>query len=162
MPDFVVNTGPVIALTAAAGSLEFLSHLYSEILMPREVFDELAIYGPKCDELQALESCSVVRVLPSAIEIPLFLRRQLDPGEASVIQNALEHQVPTVAIDEKVGRRIARLHDLKVTGSLGILVRAVRQELLPDLAVCFKEMEHKGIWISESLKRQALHAVSRN
>ena len=38
MPDLVMNTGPVIALTAAVGSLDFLAQLYREILIPREVY----------------------------------------------------------------------------------------------------------------------------
>ena len=41
MPDLVFNTGPIIALTAAVRSLEFLKELYSEILIPFEVIQEL-------------------------------------------------------------------------------------------------------------------------
>lgn len=37
MPELVINTGPIISLTAAVGSLEFLEELYTEILVPRGV-----------------------------------------------------------------------------------------------------------------------------
>ena len=67
--------------------------------------------------------------------------------------------ISTVVIDEKLGRRIARLHDLKVTGSIGILVKAIRLKILPSLDVCFDRMEQKGIWISQNLKDQALKAI---
>lgn len=36
-----MNTGPVIALTAAVESLQFLTKLYEEILIPSEVIGEL-------------------------------------------------------------------------------------------------------------------------
>jgi predicted nucleic acid-binding protein len=86
----------------------------------------------------------------------------LDSGEASVIQNALSHQVATVVIDEKLGRRMARLHELRVTGSVGILVKASKAGLVPDLNECFSRMHEKGVWISETLQEQALHAVRSN
>jgi len=52
------------------------------------------------------------------------LRNSLDLGEAAVIQLALQHGIPLVAIDETVGRRFARLSGLTVTGAIGILLRA--------------------------------------
>ena len=45
-------------------------------------------------------------------------------GEAAVIQLALEENIQTVCIDEAVGRRIARLNNLSLTGLIGILLRA--------------------------------------
>lgn len=162
MPDLVFNTGPVIALTAAVGTLNFLQELYGEILIPFEVVRELEAGGANCPELIAIRDCSVIRVLPEPVDLPLLLRSQLDTGEASVIQNALNHQVATVVIDEKLGRRMARLHELRVTGSIGILVKASKARLVPDLNDCFNRMREKGVRISETLQEQALHAVRSN
>lgn len=159
MPEFVINTGPIIALTAAVESLQFLNELYEEILIPLEVTRELEAGGANCPELAAIHDCSAIRVISEPADIPLLLRSQLDVGEASVIQAALTHQVATVAIDEKLGRRMARLHELRVTGSIGILVKASKARLIPDLNDCFSRMHEKGVWISETLKEQALHAV---
>jgi len=75
---------------------------------------------------------------------------------------AITHQVVTVAIDEKLSRRMARFHELRVTGSVGILVRAAKARLIPNLNECFSRMHETGVWISESLKEQALHAVISN
>lgn len=162
MPDLVINTGPVIALTAAVESLQFLNELYEEILIPVEVIRELEAGGANCPELAAISACSAIRALAEAVVLPVLLRSQLDVGEASVIQNALIQQVGTVAIDEKLGRRMARLHELRVTGSVGILVKASKARLIPDLRDCFSRMHEKGVWISETLQEQALHAVRSN
>jgi len=56
-----------------------------------------------------------------ALTVAPFLRNVLDLGEASVIQFALDENIDTVCIDEALGRRIARLNGLKLTGSTGIL-----------------------------------------
>jgi len=93
------------------------------------------------------------------VDLPVLLRSQLDAGEASVIQNALIHNVSTVVIDEKLGRRMARLHELRVTGSIGILVKAARAGLVPQLDVCFQRMRSKGVWVSEALAKEAILAV---
>ena len=83
----------------------------------------------------------------------------LDPGEASVIQSAIDLSITTVAIDEKQGRRLARLHQLQVTGSIGILVKAVRAGFIPDLRACFDRMHLHGIWISQDLQLEALRSL---
>jgi predicted nucleic acid-binding protein len=50
-----------------------------------------------------------------------------DLGEASVIQLAVNENIRTVCIDEAVGRRIARLNGLCLTGSIGVLLQAKRK-----------------------------------
>lgn len=162
MPDLVVNTGPVIALTAACGSLDFLEKLYNELLIPFEVLSELEAGGADSPELAAINNCSVIRKLSKPTDLPLLLRSQLDLGESSVIQNAVLQAVPAVVIDEKLGRQIARLHGLRVTGSIGILVKASKSRFIPDLSDCFNRMQDKGVWIGEALKAQALKAIKSN
>jgi predicted nucleic acid-binding protein len=49
--------------------------------------------------------------------LPPYLLTTLDRGEAAVIALALAEKIPTACIDETVGRRVARLHGLAVTGS---------------------------------------------
>lgn len=48
MPDpqeIVINTGPLIALTAAWGDLAFLASIYEKIWVPFEVSEELQVGG---------------------------------------------------------------------------------------------------------------------
>lgn len=161
MREIVINTGPVIALVAATDSLNWLSELYHTVWIPHEVLDELAAGGPNAPEPQCVIAASVVlRVLPSLKSIPRHLANELDLGEAAVIQTALQQRIATVAIDEKAGRRVARLHGLQVTGSLGILIKAKQQGLLQNLAGCLAKMRSHGVWISSDLARQALNAAA--
>ena len=94
--------------------------------------------------------------MSTATDLPLLLSSQLDRGEAAVIQAAINHQVSTVVIDESLGRRMARLHQLNVTGSL---VNAAKAGLITDVKACFVRMHEKDVWISAALKDQVRKAL---
>lgn len=53
-----------------------------------------------------------------------ILRATLDPGEAEAIALALELQADLILIDERDGRSAAERAGLRVTGVLGVLLRA--------------------------------------
>jgi predicted nucleic acid-binding protein len=142
-----VNTGPLVAL-AACGSLELLSTLHTHVLVPRAVADEYGRGG----------AGSLAAPLPGAFEvcelssgIPLVLTTHLDVGEASAIALALERRLGLVVIDERRGRLIAREAGLRVTGSLGVLLRAKRESLIPDVRSRIRQMIEHGIWMADAL-----------
>lgn len=90
------------------------------------------------------------------ITLSPILKNSLDAGEASVIQFALDNKIDTVCIDEVTGRRIARLHDLNVTGSLGVLLNAKSEGLEISIRESIKNMEKKGIYLSPGLVNKAI------
>jgi predicted nucleic acid-binding protein len=88
--------------------------------------------------------------------IPPFLDNTLDQGEAAVIQLALAEKIRTVCIDESVGRRVARLNGLLLTGSVGILLRAKREGLMSSVGKPLQRMQKNGIWLSDRVVSFAL------
>ena len=126
----VINTSPLIALVAALGDLTILTSLYTEVLVPFEVCQEILIGGSSNFAIAEFTDANWLQKQPNLLNISPLLLTSLDIGEASVIQLALNENIPTVCIDESVGRRIARLSGLSVTGSIGILLRA-KQEGYP-------------------------------
>jgi predicted nucleic acid-binding protein len=157
MRDIVINTGPIIALVTATGSLEWLPSLYRQILIPFEVLQEIEAGGqgnPESCALNLINDRAIIGQEKSEISVALL--RDLDIGEASVIANAALNRIDTVAIDEKAGRRLARIHGLRVTGSLGILLKAKKQNIIPSLNDCISRMRHHGIWITEDLVTDSL------
>ena len=80
----------------------------------------------------------------------------LDRGEAAVIQLALNEGIQTVCIDEVPGRRVARLSNLSLTGSIGILIRAKREGYSFSMPEAIERMKKKGIRLSERVIRVAL------
>ncbi|MCC5808703.1 MAG: DUF3368 domain-containing protein [Opitutales bacterium] len=110
-------------------------------------------------EIELLRSLNSVKFVAEATPVPAFLAAELDPGEASVIHSAIIRMVPLVAIDEKQGRRIARLHQLKVTGSIGILLKGFRMGRIQDVPACLQRMREAGVWISGSLEARVFQEV---
>lgn len=64
--------------------------------------------------------------------------------------------VPLVCIDEAVGRRVARLCELDVTGSVGVLLKARRLGYAVSMAEALQRMRLQGIWLSDKVVRFAL------
>ena len=88
--------------------------------------------------------------------LPPYLQNALDLGEASVIQTALQQGIPRVCIDETIGRRIARLSNLDVTGSIGILLKAKSMGHPLSMPDAISRMRECGIWLGNDVIRFAL------
>lgn len=158
----VTNTTPLITLSIACGSLDVLRQLYEQVIVTSEVAAEIIAGGmhrPGVTEFMAAQSWLKPLALPRIIAP--YLLNTLDRGEASVVQAALDQHVPLVAIDEVVGRRVARLAGLSVTGSIGILLKARKLGVTESLASSFTRLRAHGIWLSAQVQAFALEEEAR-
>jgi len=64
--------------------------------------------------------------------------------------------LPLVIVDERRGRTAARTMGLRVTGSVGILLRAKRLGVLSEVGPCLRAMRAGGVWLSDRLVEFAL------
>ncbi len=159
MPEkkvIVINTGPLIALTAATGNLDILQQLYSRVVVPYEVGAEILAGGQSGFAVPEYQAATFLDKLLLPASIGTFLHNSLDIGEASVIQTAIDRGISTVCIDEAVGRRIARLNGLSVTGSLGILLRAKQEDPALSMRSVIDNMQRHGIWLAQNLAEAVL------
>lgn len=159
MPDrkaIVINTGPLIALVAATGDLEIMRGLYSHIIVPFEVCAELLNGGQSGFAVIEFEAADFLEKQSAPTKIGTFLHNTLDTGEASVIQTALDLGISTVCIDEAVGRRIARLNGLSLTGSIGILLRARQEGASISIRTSLDNMHRHGIWVGKDIAEAAI------
>lgn len=149
--DIVINTGPLLAIIAALGDLSILNNLYRQVLVPFEVKKELTGHGSNRFGVAAFKDAHFLHIQPRSLSIPPILQNTLDSGEASVIQLALIKKIETVCIDETIGRRVARLYNLNVTGSLGILLKAKVQGYPISIKHSIEQMQSREIYLSKSL-----------
>ncbi|MBP9685906.1 MAG: DUF3368 domain-containing protein [Rhodoferax sp.] len=158
-PVLVTNTTPLIALAAATGNLDILQFLYSRVVVPLEVAQEVRVGGKQSFGLNVFNNAEWLDVQLAEVSLQPFLRNSLDRGEASVIQTAMNMGLPLVCIDETAGRRIARLCALEVTGSVGILLKARRLGFEISIPVALQRMQAQGIWLSDQVVKFALAQV---
>lgn len=147
--QLVINTGPLLAIIAGTGDLEILRSLYKQVTVPYEVCQEVLTGGATDFGVQEFNRADFLDKRSQPTQIQAHLRNSLDLGESSVIQVALDEEIQTVCIDEAIGRRVARLNELKVTGSLGILVRAKNEGHSLVLRDVIQRMQDHGVWLSE-------------
>ena len=164
MPEcqsIVINTSPILALSAALGDLKVLQTLYKEVFVPFEVCQEIDAGGLCGFSVAEFKAAHFLHKSDGPLIISPFLKNSLDIGEASVIQLALDKGIQTVCIDETVGRRIARLNNLSLTGSIGILVRAYKEGHDFSMPEAIKNMQARGIWLSERIIAVALREIEK-
>jgi predicted nucleic acid-binding protein len=159
MPEtetIVINTGPILALIAGYGDLSLLERLYRHVLVPFEVCQEIIAGGASGFGTNEFQKAAFLERQSSPLSIPPYLANSLDLGEAAVIQLAINKGVNTVCIDEAVGRRVARLNGLTLTGSIGVLIRARLSAIDFSMHQAIQRMRTKGIYLSQTVIEFAL------
>ena len=63
-------------------------------------------------------------------------------------------------LDEALGRYHAKHAGLKVTGTIGILIKAKNQGLIAELKPLIFELRDKGVWLSDSLIERILEITN--
>jgi uncharacterized protein len=157
----VSNTSPIIAL-ACAGRLDLLRGLYSQIVIPNAVFDEIAVVGAGEPGAREVVESPWIKRQP-ALNGPLVtaLRLELDAGEAEAIALAVESGANLILIDERLGRRAAQRLGLTVVGTLGVLIAAKDRGLLATVRPVLDALRaDAGFWITDELYNAVMQAAN--
>ena len=84
----------------------------------------------------------------------------LDQGEAEVLALAEEYHARLVIIDENRGRRYAQRLKLPLTGTIGVLLLAKEQKLIPALAPLLAQLKDAGLYLSPLLVTKTLQMAN--
>lgn len=154
MPKIVSNTTPIISLLKI-NKLQILKDLYSEIFIPQEVFHEIEA-GKTKEYYTDLSKIKWIKVKGIKDQNSLSYFLDLDKGEAETIILATEINADLVILDETLGRYHAKHAGLKITGTLGVLLKAKKSGSIKEIKPLIYELRRKGIWLSENLIEIAL------
>ncbi|MGB3588575.1 MAG: hypothetical protein WBA23_18655 [Tunicatimonas sp.] len=132
MPNVVSNTTPIISLLKL-NRLELLQQLYQEIYIPLAVYNEIEAGKVKgyYQDLVEVDWINICRVRDDQA-VKYFL--DLDAGESEAIILATEMNADLIILDETLGRFHAEHADLKVTGTIGVLIKAKAKGLIGQLS----------------------------
>ena len=155
-PRVVSNSSPLIHL-AKIGRLDLLRLLFGEVLVPEAVYRECVVEGGGREDARKIGEAGWIRVSSVRdVRLKRVLLRELDEGEAEAIVLALEESADLVILDEREARRMARSLGLKVTGTIGILMRARREGVIQNLRGELDRLLRSGFWISRDLYERIL------
>lgn len=140
--------------------VDILAALYERVLIPETVFRELQ--HPRTPSpvrrwiAQAPAWLEVHPVQASTLRDLI----ELDPGERDAISLAIALGIEVILLDDNEGRRAARNHRLQVTGTLGILERGAKQDLV-DLPSALVRLQQIGFRIRTEIVEDLLAKNSR-
>ncbi len=154
MPEVVSNASPLIHL-AKIGQLNLLHEFFGEIAIPRAVYKECIIEGEKRQEIAIIKNANWLHVCNvSDKNLVTVLQSELDNGESEAIALALEKSADLILLDDAEAREKARLYHLKITGTLGILLRAKKEDKLQSFGDMIEQLLATGFWVDAALKRR--------
>jgi predicted nucleic acid-binding protein len=125
----IANNTPLVALWVL-GRLDLLRELFGEVWVPEAVCAEFTMAEPTLRQA-TLEASPWIQCTPLQNPQQVAVYIGLDLGEAEVLALAREYPPRLVIMDELRGRRYARRLGLPLTGTLGVLLLAKEQGLIP-------------------------------
>jgi len=149
--------------------LDLLAKVYGGVCIPRAVYDEVVVRG-------------LARGFYDALAVQLFWKQHESPivdisesvlsgyrpskilgvGESQVLALAKTLPDPLVLLDDELARAEAHRLNLRVKGTLGVLVDSHRQDHLPfdELELLVQEINARpDIWIGGRLCQSVLDTV---
>ena len=156
MRRVIVNSTPIIVL-CNIGLLDILKALYAEICIPEAVYREVTEKDDSaCQVLKTALNWIHVEKIANQSDKKMY-KAKLHDGEVEVMILAQEGTADDlVVIDDNAAKKTAKYLGLKVTGTIGVLLKAKREGIIPEIASVLEKMKKNGFYISESLEQLVL------
>ena len=159
----IADTTPIITLMKLQ-RLDLLEKLFDTVIVPNAVFEELISNSNYLTEAKMVVECPFLKRLEVSDRQSIKILREvvgLDAGESEAIALAEEKHADLLIIDERKGRRVAKQMELKITGTIGILLQAFNCKILSqeEILSCSERLRNSRIRISDSLFELILNHV---
>ncbi len=150
----VVNSTPLMVFWSI-GRLDILHSLYGEIVIPPAVREEFLSTEKETRRI-TLRDETWIRVVKLENPNRVGAFASLDEGEAQVLTLAEEQDASLVLIDERKARRYAERLKLPLSGTLGVLLLAKEEKIIPAISPLLKALLEAGLYLHDELAEQVL------
>ena len=149
MLNAVVNSTPLISLHDV-GMLDILSKMYNHLYIPYGVYEEVSIDGGiQKDTLLSYPNFLIQHITNESAK--RYFKTALHKGEVEVMILADELNADICILDDKLAREYAKHLGLKITGTLGVFVKAKERGLVKSVTPIMDAMIQNEIYISNAL-----------
>jgi predicted nucleic acid-binding protein len=155
----VSNSTPLIALSRI-NELGLLHAIFDTIIVPDAVYKEIAVEGvgrPGVEEI--VNAPWIVRQqVQNALAVSM-LQAELDDGEAEAVVLAKELEADYLFLDEKKARRVARILNIRIMGTVGVLGLAAKKGLISNLDDTFDLLRQNGFRFTEEIRERVKREI---
>lgn len=164
MPEAISDSSTLIHI-ARIGRMGVLKNFYDLILITPGVWKEVVEEGRgrsgALEVKEAYNSGWIEVMAPANKSVVQLLERELHKGEAETIALAIEQDSDIVFLDESEARKVAKLYGLRITGIIGILIRAKFEGKIASLRDELDKLRNEaGFWIDDELYLRALQSIA--
>ncbi len=138
--------GRDVAESKTDSELELLHNLYGQVITTLEIATEYGEPLPEWVEIANVTDKSKQQLL----------ELQIDKGESSAIALALEIPDCTIILDDYKARKIASQLGMTYTGTIGVIVKAKLQGIIPSIKPIITKIKQTDFRLSTEIEHQAL------
>ncbi|MFY0601492.1 MAG: DUF3368 domain-containing protein [Cyclobacteriaceae bacterium] len=113
-PELIIADTSCLIVLDKIGCLDLLQKVYNRVTITPEIADE---FGDKLPNWISIDKAL-------NLDKQHILQKDLDLGEASAIALALDKPNCILIVDDLKARNVAKFFNLKITGTLGVIVKA--------------------------------------
>jgi predicted nucleic acid-binding protein len=155
----VADASALIALSAC-DKLALLDALFGEVVVPEAVYREVAVAGKP--ESVRLQSYLQGKVRSVNMQNFVYLDAFADAGETAAMLLYKEIAADYLLVDDKRGRKVAQINQIKTIGSLGVLLQAKRVGLIPAVAPLLSQIARSPIFLTKELLKTVLELAGED
>lgn len=149
----VADCSALVALSAC-NQLALLEKLFSSVVVPETVYQEAIVSDKK--EAKQLKSYLQNKVRNVDMQNYVFLDAFADAGETEAMLLYKQITAHKLLIDDKRGRKVAKINNINIIGSLGVLLVAKEKGLIEKISPLLQQIEQSGIHLSQELIKTVL------
>lgn len=151
MPRVVVNSTPLIILSNI-NQLDLLKKLYSEIYIPEAVFNEVTEKTDSaCHQIKSHTDWIHVCKITDESQKRMY-QAKLHAGEVEVMILSQENpKADLVILDDNAAKKTAKFLGLNVTGSLGVILKAKKMDIIKDVTSLMNQLISNGFYITKKI-----------
>ena len=154
MRKVIVNSTPLIILSKI-GELEILKNLYGDIMIPLSVFEEVTRKNDLAKEKILNSEWIKILEVQDKSDRKIY-QAKLHDGEVEVMMLAKEISADLLIIDDNAAKKTAKFLGFKVTGTLGILIKAKAEKIISEVRPILEKMLAEKFYISDEIKNLVL------
>lgn len=155
----VADCSALVALSIC-DSLHLLEALFTRVAVPESVYLEAT--KPDKHQAQALKHFLQGKVHQVDLRNYVFLDAFADAGETEAMVLYKQLSADKLLIDDRRGRKVAKINQIDTIGSLGILLAAKAKGLVKDVKPLLRQIEQSDIYLSPSLIATVLELAGEN